>query len=79
MLFLGWLTGCVAYVGTLCWIVYVVVNYGRMPVYLGIACMLLLVAYLSVYLGLFAAGIVFYETKSLFLFRHLFMAGNGTP
>ena len=61
--FLGWLTGCVAYVGTLYWIVYVVVNYGRMPVYLGIACMLLLVAYLSVYLGMFAAGIVFLRDK----------------
>lgn len=60
---LGWITGCVAYVGILYWIVYVVVNYGRMPVYLGIACMLLLVSYLSVYIGLFAVGTVYLRDK----------------
>lgn len=57
--FLGWLTGCAAYTGILYWIVYVVVNYGHMPVYMGIACMLLLVCYLSIYTGLFAAATVY--------------------
>jgi apolipoprotein N-acyltransferase len=61
--FLGWSTGCVAYVGVLYWIVSVIVNYGRMPVYLGIACMLLLVCYLSIYVGLFGAGIVYLRNK----------------
>jgi apolipoprotein N-acyltransferase len=60
---LGFITGVVSYTGIVYWIVYVVVNYGYLPVYLGIAIMLLLACYLSVYLAIFAAGIVYFRRK----------------
>ncbi len=55
---LGFLAGMVAHAGILYWVVYVVVHYGYLPVYVGIAALLLLCAYLSLYTGLFAAGVV---------------------
>src|SRR5450759_5263362 len=60
---LGFVTGVVGYIGIIYWIVYVVVNYGYLPVYLGIIIMLLLACYLSVYLAIFAAGIVYFKKK----------------
>jgi len=42
---LGFLAGFAAHVGILYWIVYVVVQYGYLPFYVGIAAMLLLSAY----------------------------------
>jgi apolipoprotein N-acyltransferase len=62
-LLLGFITGVVGYTGIIYWIVYVVVNYGYLPVYLGIIIMLLLACYLSVYLAIFAAGIVYFRWK----------------
>jgi apolipoprotein N-acyltransferase len=65
---LGFITGVVGYTGIVYWIVYVVVNYGYLPIYLGIVIMLLLACYLSVYLAIFAAGIVYLRGKtSLYL------------
>jgi apolipoprotein N-acyltransferase len=60
---IGFLTGLIAHVGILYWITYVVVQYGYLPVYIGIAAMLLLAAYLSLYTALFAIGIVFLRTR----------------
>lgn len=60
---LGFITGVVGYTGIIYWIVYVVVNYGYLPVYLGVITMLLLACYLSVYLAIFAAGIVYCRRK----------------
>lgn len=65
---IGFLTGVVAYIGIFYWIVYVVVQYGYLPVYAGIAAMLLLAAYLSVYMACFAAGVVFLKGKGVPLF-----------
>jgi apolipoprotein N-acyltransferase len=55
---LGWISGMTACVGILYWITHVVVNFGHLPLYLGILLMLLLAFYLSLYTALFAAGIV---------------------
>ncbi|MBW6485542.1 MAG: apolipoprotein N-acyltransferase [Syntrophobacterales bacterium] len=57
----GFITGMVANIGILYWISYVVVQYGGLPLYVGVAVMLLLAAYLSIYTGLFAAGAVFFR------------------
>jgi apolipoprotein N-acyltransferase len=62
-LFLGWITGLTACVGILYWISYVIVNYGNLPLYLGITLMLMLAGYLSIYFALFATGIVYLRKK----------------
>jgi apolipoprotein N-acyltransferase len=62
---IGFLTGLVAHVGILHWIAYVVVQYGYLPIYVGILAMLLLAAYLSLYTACFAMGIVFLRGKGI--------------
>ncbi|MEN6622652.1 MAG: apolipoprotein N-acyltransferase [Smithella sp.] len=65
---LGFICGLIFHIGLIYWITYVVVNYGYLPLYLGIIIMLLLACYLSLYTALFAAGIVFLRQKiALFL------------
>lgn len=66
-LFLGFLTGIAGYIGIIYWITYVVVNYGYLPVYLGVILMLLLSCYLSIYTALFAAAVVYFRGKILFM------------
>jgi apolipoprotein N-acyltransferase len=65
---IGFLTGFVAHVGILYWIADVVVQYGYLPIYIGIAAMLLLSAYLSLYTAFFACAIVFLRGKRIPLF-----------
>jgi apolipoprotein N-acyltransferase len=65
---IGFLTGLIAHVGILYWIAYVVVQYGNLPIYVGISAMLLLAAYLSLYTACFAMGIVFLRGKGIPLF-----------
>jgi apolipoprotein N-acyltransferase len=60
---IGFLTGMVAHVGILYWIFHVVVQYGYLPIYVGIMAMLLLAAYLSLYTAFFAMGIVFLRDR----------------
>jgi apolipoprotein N-acyltransferase len=60
---IGFLTGLIAHVGILYWISHVVVQYGYLPVYAGIAAMLLLAAYLSLYTAFFAMGVVFLRAR----------------
>jgi apolipoprotein N-acyltransferase len=61
----GFLAGLVAHVGIIYWIVHVVVIYGYLPVYIGIGAMLLLAAYLSLYTGCFALGVVFLKGRGI--------------
>jgi len=61
----GFITGFSAYVGIIYWIVYVVVNYGYLPIPVGIAAMLLLAAYLAIYVSIFAAGIVYFHRRGI--------------
>ena len=60
---LGFVTGITCHIGLIYWIAYVVVNYGHLPIYLGITLMFLLAGYLSLYTALFAAGIIFLRRK----------------
>jgi len=58
---LGFSAGLVFHVGILYWITYVVVKYGSLSLTLGVAAMLLLCAYLSLYTAVFAAGCVLFR------------------
>jgi apolipoprotein N-acyltransferase len=62
-LLLGFITGIVSYIGIIYWIAFVIINYGYLPLYLGIILMLLLACYLSTYIALFASGIVYFQDK----------------
>lgn len=62
-LLLGFIAGMVCHAGLIYWIAYVVINYGYLPIHVGIILMLLLACYLSLYTSLFAAGIVFLRPK----------------
>jgi apolipoprotein N-acyltransferase len=64
-LIVGFITGIVSYTGIVYWIVYVVVTYGYLPYYAGIFFMLLLAAYLSIYIALFAACIVYFSSNGI--------------
>lgn len=55
---LGLISGLIFHVGILYWVTYVIVKYGSLPVYLGIAAMLLLSMYLSLYTAVFATGTI---------------------
>jgi apolipoprotein N-acyltransferase len=59
----GFLTGLIAHAGILYWISYVVVQYGYLPAYAGIAAVFLLAAYLSLYTACFAMGVVFLRAR----------------
>jgi apolipoprotein N-acyltransferase len=61
----GFLTGFSAHIGIIYWIAYVVVNYGYLPIPVGIAVMLLLSAYLALYVALFAAGVVYFHARGV--------------
>ncbi len=52
----GWIGGCVGYLGILHWIPHTMINYGGVPVPLSYGILLLLVAYVALYVGLFTAG-----------------------
>jgi len=64
-LLLGVTAGFTAHIGIMYWITCVVVEYGYLPYPVGIAAMLLLSLYLSVYTGLFAALLVFSRRRGL--------------
>ena len=61
----GFITGFSANIGIFYWITFVVVNYGYLPVAVGIAVMLLLSAYLALYVALFSAGIVYFNRRGI--------------
>lgn len=51
---IGWLTGLLMYVGTIAWVVTAMHTYGKMPLVLGYAVMLLLAGYLGLYVAVYA-------------------------
>jgi apolipoprotein N-acyltransferase len=61
----GFVAGLIAHVGLIHWIAYVVVNYGYLPLPVGIAVMMLLSAYLALYVALFSAGVVFFNRRGI--------------
>jgi apolipoprotein N-acyltransferase len=52
---LGWLAGLVAFVGTMFWVVTAMHLYGKMPLIIAYGVMLLLAAYLGLYVALYSA------------------------
>ncbi|HET6488231.1 MAG TPA: apolipoprotein N-acyltransferase [Syntrophales bacterium] len=61
----GMLAGFVQYAGLLYWVTYVVVHYGQLPVALGVPVMMLLALYLSLYVGIFAGGVVLFRQRGM--------------
>jgi apolipoprotein N-acyltransferase len=68
----GWLCGFLFYVGLMYWIVVVTTTYGGLIYPLGILVMLLLVTYLSIYLGLSLALARFIEDRTPFTLPLIF-------
>ncbi len=62
---LGLTSGLIFNVGLLYWVSGVVVQYGHLPLYLGIFVMLLLAFYLSLYVSLFAAGVTYFDRRQV--------------
>ncbi|MFZ5874987.1 MAG: apolipoprotein N-acyltransferase [Nitrospirota bacterium] len=52
--FLGWIAGLTFYTGALRWLTHTMVHYGHLPEWLSYPLLLLLTAYLALYVGLFA-------------------------
>ncbi len=61
----GAVAGLVGNVGILYWVAYVVVQYGYLPIYVGGAAMLALAAILSLYTGLFGAGMSYFRKRAI--------------
>ncbi len=61
----GLLAGFIFNIGLLYWITFVVVNYGYLPLAMGISAALLIAAYLSLYVAFFSAGIVFLRERGV--------------
>jgi apolipoprotein N-acyltransferase len=61
----GFVTGMVAHCGILYWIAYVVVQYGYLPIYMGILAVIALAAYLSIYTALFSMGMVYLRKRGV--------------
>jgi len=61
----GFLSGLVCNVGLLYWLAPVIVNYGQQPWVLGLAVLLSLAAYLSIYFALFAGGVYYLQKRGL--------------
>ncbi len=61
----GLITGLVYNIGIIYWVIFVVVGYGHLPIYLGVPVMLLLALYLSVYVSLFSAGVIFFRGRGI--------------
>ena len=66
--FHGFITGIICYSGVMYWITYVVVHYGNLPYYAGISAMLLVAIYLSLYIAIFASGIIYFRQKNIPVF-----------
>ncbi len=59
----GWLTGFLAFTGTMYWVVIAMHLYGHVPLAVSIVLMLALTGYLGLYIGLYAWGFVWLEQR----------------
>ena len=59
----GWLTGFLAFIGTMYWVVTAMHLYGKVPLPISIALMLVLAGYLGLYVGLYAWGFTWLEQR----------------
>ncbi len=59
---IGWLSGTIAFTGMMAWVVTAMNTYGKVPLVISYGLMLLLTAYLGLYVGLYSAGAVWFQT-----------------
>src|SRR5689334_17877863 len=55
---LGWLTGLIGFTGIMAWVVTAMTTYGKVPLVISYAILLLLASYLAIYIGLYSLAIV---------------------
>jgi apolipoprotein N-acyltransferase len=58
---LGWLAGIISSTGIMSWVVTAMNTYGKVPVVFSYGIMLLLTAYLGLYIALYSAGVVWFR------------------
>src|SRR5580765_1292965 len=59
---IGWLCGTIAFTGMMAWVVTAMNTYGKVPMAISYGLMLLLTAYLGLYVALYSAGVVWFRT-----------------
>ncbi len=59
---IGWLSGTIAFTGMMSWVVTAMNTYGKVPLPISYGILLLLTAYLGLYVGLYAAGAVWFQS-----------------
>ncbi|MDH4185573.1 MAG: apolipoprotein N-acyltransferase [Nitrospira sp.] len=59
---IGWLSGTIAFTGMMSWVITTMTTYGKIPLVISYGIMLLLTIYLGLYVGLYAAGFVWFRT-----------------
>ena len=59
---IGWLSGTIAFTGMMAWVVTTMNTYGKVPLVISYGIMLLLTAYLGLYVGLYSAGAVWFRS-----------------
>jgi apolipoprotein N-acyltransferase len=58
---IGWLSGTIAFTGMMAWVVTAMNTYGKVPLVISYGLMMLLTAYLGLYVGLYSAGAVWFR------------------
>lgn len=58
----GWLSGTIAFTGMMSWVVTAMNTYGKVPLPISYGILLLLTAYLGLYVGLYSAGAVWFRS-----------------
>jgi apolipoprotein N-acyltransferase len=59
---IGWLSGTIAFTGMMAWVVTAMTTYGKVPLVISYGILLLLTAYLGLYVGLYSAGAVWFQS-----------------
>lgn len=58
---LGWLSGMIGFTGIMSWVVTAMHTYGKVPLVISYGIMLLLTAYLGLFVGVYSAGVVWFR------------------
>jgi apolipoprotein N-acyltransferase len=61
----GFVAGLTFNIGIMYWITFVVVHYGYLPYFIGVFLMVLVAAYLAIYVALFSAGVAYFSGKGI--------------
>ncbi|HEY6084231.1 MAG TPA: hypothetical protein VIU63_02480, partial [Nitrospira sp.] len=59
---LGWVTGTIGFTGIMAWVVTAMNTYGKVPLLISYAVMLLLTTYLGLFVALYCAGYVWFRS-----------------